>query len=554
MGITSEGHPQNGVNMRRAITCLSLVGLLCISGFSQSTTFDVADVHASAKSTNRQMGGGSLRGGRYELRNATMLDLITIAYGIEADKVLGGPSWLEFNRYDVIGKAPNNTPQDDLKLMLQALLADRFKLVVHKDSKPVPAFILSLGKGKPKLKEADGSGTTGCQAQPSAPEPGVIPINVASCHNVTMEAFAQILRQIAGGYVTSPAVDQTGLKGGWDFDVKWTGRGQLAQAGADGISLFDAIDRQLGLKLEPGKVEMPVIIVDSANDKPTPNPAEVTTSLPAPPPAEFEVADIKPTMPGVNGTNIRLQPNGRIDVQGATMKMLMQGAWNINSDELMAGGPKWLDTTRWDIVAKAVTAAAPGTPAQFDIDALRLMLRNLLIDRFKIQAHMEERPVTAYVLLAVKPKLQKADPLGRTGWKEGPAPASKDPRETTPILSRLVTCTNMTIAQFADLLPSMASGYLQTPVQDLTGIEGAYDFTLSFSPIGAVRGGGLRGGGDRGGQPGPPATGTSNAEDPSGALSLFDALTRQLGLKLEMQKRPLPVLVIDHIEEKPTEN
>jgi uncharacterized protein (TIGR03435 family) len=540
--------------MRRAITCLSLVGLLSISGFSQSTTFDVADVHASAKSTNRQMGGGSLRGGRYELRNATMLDLITIAYGIEADKVLGGPSWLEFNRYDVIAKAPNNTPQDELKLMLQGLLADRFKLVVHKDSKPVPAFILSLGKGKPKLKEADGSGTTGCQAQPSAPEPGVIPLNVASCHNVTMEAFAQVLRQMAGGYVTSPAVDQTGLKGGWDFDVKWTGRGQLAQAGADGISLFDAIDRQLGLKLEPGKVEMPVIIVDSANDKPTPNPAEVTTSLPAPPPAEFEVADIKPTMPGVNGTNIRLQPNGRIDVQGATMKMLMQGAWNINSDELMAGGPKWLDTTRWDIVAKAVTAAAPGTPAQFDIDALRLMLRNLLIDRFKIQAHMEERPVTAYVLLAVKPKLQKADPLGRTGWKEGPAPASKDPRETTPILSRLVTCTNMTIAQFADLLPSMASGYLQTPVQDMTGIEGAYDFTLSFSPIGAVRGGGGRGGGDRGGQPGPPATGTSNAEDPSGALSLFDALTRQLGLKLEMQKRPLPVLVIDHIEEKPTEN
>jgi uncharacterized protein (TIGR03435 family) len=500
------------------------------------------------------MGGGSLRGGRYELRNATMLDLITIAYGIEADKVLGGPSWLEFNRYDVIAKAPNNTPQDELKLMLQGLLADRFKLVVHKDSKPVPAFILSLGKGKPKLKEADGSGTTGCQAQPSAPEPGVIPLNVASCHNVTMEAFAQVLRQMAGGYVTSPAVDQTGLKGGWDFDVKWTGRGQLAQAGADGISLFDAIDRQLGLKLEPAKVEMPVIIVDSANDKPTPNPAEVTTSLPAPPPSEFEVADIKPTMPGVNGTNIRLQPNGRIDVQGATMKMLMQGAWNINSDELMAGGPKWLDTTRWDIVAKAVTVAAPGTPAQFDIDALRLMLRNLLIDRFKIQAHMEERPVTAYVLLAVKPKLQKADPLGRTGWKEGPAPASKDPRETTPILSRLVTCTNMTMAQFADLLPSMASGYLQTPVQDMTGIEGGYDFTLNFSPIGAVRGGGGRGGGDRGGQPGPPANGISNAEDPSGALSLFDALTRQLGLKLEMQKRPLPVLVIDHIEEKPTEN
>jgi uncharacterized protein (TIGR03435 family) len=62
------------------------------------------------------------------------------------------------------------------------------------------------------------------------------------------------------------------------------------------------------------------------------------------------------------------------------------------------------------------------------------------------------------------------------------------------------------------------------------------------------------GGGERGAQPGPPANGTANAEDPSGALSLFDALTKQLGLKLEMQKHPLPALVIDHIEEKPTEN
>src|SRR5215471_8906747 len=107
--------------MRRALTCVSLMGLLSVVAFSQSPTFDIADVHVSAKSTNRQMGGGSLRAGRYELRNATMLDLIMVAYGTEADKVLGGPNWLEFNRYDVIAKAPNGTSQDNLKLMLQAL-------------------------------------------------------------------------------------------------------------------------------------------------------------------------------------------------------------------------------------------------------------------------------------------------------------------------------------------------------------------------------------------------------------------------------------------------
>src|SRR5437764_7834940 len=96
-----------------------------------------------------------VRAGRYEVRNASMVDLIRTAYGFEADKILEGPSWLEFNRFDVIAKVPNGTaPAETLKLMLQSLLAERFKLVVHKDTRPVDGFVLSLGKGKPKLKEA----------------------------------------------------------------------------------------------------------------------------------------------------------------------------------------------------------------------------------------------------------------------------------------------------------------------------------------------------------------------------------------------------------------
>jgi hypothetical protein len=72
------------------------------------------------------------------------------------------------------------------------------------------------------------------------------------------------------------------------------------------------------------------------------------------------------------------------------------------------------------------------------------MLRNRLIDRFKIAVHMEDRPLNAYTLTAVNPKLAKADPTGRTGCKEGPAPAAKDPRDTTPILARLLTRRNIT--------------------------------------------------------------------------------------------------------------
>jgi uncharacterized protein (TIGR03435 family) len=220
-------------------------GFVLLTGvaFAQSApVFDVADVHVSARSTNPYMTGGVLRGTRYDIRRATMVDLISTAYGVDGDKVAGGPSWLDTDRFDIIAKAPNSTSPETLKLMLQALLAERFKLVVHKDTKPMPAFVLSVGKGKPKLKEAaEGSGKGGCEGQPQNPQPGAIPYIVMSCHSVTMEAFARQLHDNFGGnYITNPVVDQTGLKGAWDFELKWHGRGQLARAGADGITIFDA--------------------------------------------------------------------------------------------------------------------------------------------------------------------------------------------------------------------------------------------------------------------------------------------------------------------------
>jgi len=94
---------------------------------------------------------------------------------------------------------------------------------------------------------------------------------------------------------------------------------------------------------------------------------------------------------------------------------------------------------------------------------------------------------------------------------------------------------------------------------DDTGLEGGYDFTLSFSAAGLLQSGGPGRGGEQAGPAAPaapnaPAGGVAGASDPNGALSLFDAMNKQLGLKLEMQKRPMPVLVIDHVEEKPTDN
>jgi uncharacterized protein (TIGR03435 family) len=104
------------------------------------------------------------------------------------------------------------------------------------------------------------------------------------------------------------------------------------------------------------------------------------------------------------------------------------------------------------------------------------------------------------------------------------------------------------MAQFAEQIQRLAPGYIHAPVVDATGLEGAWDFTLNFSAAGLLQNRGERAA--DGAQQGAGAP----ASDPNGALSLFDAVNKQLGLKLEGQKRPVPVLIIDHIEEKPTDN
>src|SRR5687768_14775428 len=125
--------------MTRALACTALGLLVPVMAFAQAgaagPAFETADIHASPRTTNLAMRGGAVRDGRYELRNATMVDLIRTAYGVDADKVVGGPSWLELDRFNVIGKVPAGTDVATAKVMLRTLLADRFKLVVRDDTK-----------------------------------------------------------------------------------------------------------------------------------------------------------------------------------------------------------------------------------------------------------------------------------------------------------------------------------------------------------------------------------------------------------------------------------
>lgn len=510
--------------------------------------FVIADVHTSPHSTFPHMVGPVLRGDRYLLRQASMRDLIAIAYGVNAGYVKGGPNWLETDQFDIDARMPPGTTRDAAKLMLRTLLENRFKLEARDAMAPMPTNALTAEPDKLKMKQSDGSEDAGCQAKP--PDPGPPSYIELSCHNLSMAAFASYLHNWIVDYKPGPIVDFTGLKGTWDFTLKWTPRSLLATAGDEGITISDALDKQLGLKLEGRTAPTKAIFVDSVNETPTPNLPDLAKLLPPLPPPEIEVATIKPSP---SGTRQMFRFTGvELNIQDMTLRNLIYFAWDLNfaDDELLVGAPKWLDSNRYDIVAKVATdtdGSTAQTPPFIDQDDLRHMLRGLLVDRFRIQTHMEDRPITAFTMVAANPKLRKADPASRTRCAEEPGPDGKDPRIANPILDRLVTCQNMTMAQIAEKFQQLAPGYIYGNVLDATGLKGTWDFTLSFSSAWLTNGPGA-------GRMSPASESAQTASDPNGALPFFDAVSKQLGLKLEKQKRSLPVMVIDHIDETPTAN
>lgn len=577
--------PEDCAPVKRAIMGTLLLNCTAWLAFGQPAEtppkFEIADVHVSPKPTsqNQFIRTGPVRNERYEIKYATIVDLVRLAYGVTPDKILGGPSWLEMSHFDILAKVPPHSDADSQKLMLQSLLEERFKLVIHKEDKPLPTYALTMGK-KPLLKEADGTEQSGCKPMSSSGggAPGDGPVFMFStivngsstpttirigpgmlieyqCRNMTMAAFASNLRNMIGANVgTNPVIEETGLKGAFNFDLRFSfniSAPVLPNDTGERITLAQAVDKQLGLKLEERQVPTPVIIVDSVNDKPSPNPPGTAEALPVPPlPTEFEVASVKTVEAGVGAPRrFSLSPGGRLTVSGMTMRFLLGRAFNtINLNDQIAGIPKWADSDQFDIAAEAPGLAGSGG-GPMDNDVLALPLRKLLEDRFGMKYHTEQRPVMAYNLVALKPKMKKADPASRASCKYAPAPAGSPPG------SRSLICQNISMDQFAERLQG-ASPELQWPVINASEVEGAYDFTLTYSfsagmaiPVRAAVDGGAAGG-----AVGAAAPAVAAASDPTGAISIFRALEKQLGMKLEPQKRPIPVYVIDHIEQKPTEN
>jgi len=561
----AEVHP-----MSPALKLAAAGGVLALMTFGQNpdARFLAADVHVSPKTQNQFLRPPTTRGEVYEIKNATMADLIGFAYNSNTSKVVGGPSWLEMDRFDVVAKLPSQTAPDVQQKMLQALLAERFQLVVKEEIRPFPTYALVDGKNR-KIKEADGSGETGCRPQSSSAPAGAgtlrlsmaspdggAPIQISleggmveyKCRNMTMAAFASGLRAMVGASVgVNPVVDQTGLTGTWNFDLKYS-IGLIGLPGmgtGETVTIFDAVEKQLGLKLEEKQVPTPVIAVVSVNPKPTENPPGTADALPNTLlPTEFEVASIKPTSPDSKRTTFQTQAGGRVVSEGLPLTFWLSRAFNQSFTGQIVGTPSWADSARFDLMA---VVSSDGSQPVLDTDTIGSLMLNLLKERFKLAYHVEQRELPAYDLVADKPKMKKADPAARSWCK---APNQVPGAAPAPQGSQAMICQNITMGQFAELLRGRVPG-LEHPTLNLTGLEGGWDFRLTYNLLASLPTAlAARAPAEGGAAPSP----MSAASEPTVGYTFFEAIEKQLGLKLEKAKRSVAVTVIDHLEQTPTEN
>lgn len=227
----------------------------------------------------------------------------------------------------------------------------------------------------------------------------------------------------------------------------------------------------------------------------------------------FEVADLRINNSGLTETPPTEMQNGRIRVINVRLKSLIAAGWEMRPDDVY--GPAWLNDVRVDLVAKA------GSASTSDGD-LRLMIRAVLRERMHMMARLEPREQSVWALTVAK-----------EGVKMKPAPMPEKIEDSyceqqgTAAGGTRLTCVKRTMAGLVRFLPRLAPDWADRRVVDATGLDGAWDFALEWTP---------------------------RDQQDAGGLTLFGALKTQLGLQMESRKMTIPVIVVDSMDREPGEN
>lgn len=261
------------IRLEFVLAAASICGLFA-QGTSGRTTFESFEVATIKPTPPNWRGGRYIRmtsPRRFVATNFTPRVLIASAYGLNPRAVLGGPSWIDNDHYDIVaGTSGSGKPSLAQQMqMLKELIHSRFGLRFHNEDRQYSVYLLGLAKGGPKLKES----------MAAADEDPLLVNRIFPDHvelparNSTMKQFASIMQR---SIFDRPVVDQTGLTGRYDFDLVWTPDesqfdGKVSpSAEATKPPLFAAIQQQLGLRLEAGRAKIPALVID-AIERPSEN-------------------------------------------------------------------------------------------------------------------------------------------------------------------------------------------------------------------------------------------------------------------------------------------
>ncbi len=249
---------------------LTLAVTVAFATAASAQTFEVASIRinraGSAGGEGRTSESVQSAPGSLTMKNVTLLSCLKWAWGMRDFQISGGPDWLSTERYDISAKAGKPSDDAELKLMLQALLSDRFRLGIRTEQKQLPVYALIVAVNSPRLKHAAGTEPAGM-----TPSDGALEFR-----NTSMAEFAEMLakRPLA---VDRPVVDETGLAGGFDFSLKFANNGADLKGALEDIdrgtgqSIFTVVREQLGLKLESRKAALPALFVENAVKIPSAN-------------------------------------------------------------------------------------------------------------------------------------------------------------------------------------------------------------------------------------------------------------------------------------------
>lgn len=254
--------------MIRTLTLATLVALSLSPAYSQTAAkplaFEVASITPCKSGTPEPPGehAGMVQfvypGGRFDAKATTVKYLLEWAYGTLPAQHSGGPSWMETDRYDITAKAPGKATEPEIKVMVQTLLADRFKLKLHVEKKEVPVLVVSVGKTAPKLFAPKEGETHAIRVMPQTdPDRKVVSYHVVATRFTLAQLNETFARQL--GRVI---VDETGLQGDFDFTLDMT-PDESRPNPLDPSIILTAMRDQLGLTVTAKKAPVDLLVIES---------------------------------------------------------------------------------------------------------------------------------------------------------------------------------------------------------------------------------------------------------------------------------------------------